>query len=450
MEDPAPDHPDRAGHARRGHGDPAQISVGVAGARRRPRQYLPAARRRQRHRRPQRRRPGSGDQPGPAHPVARSRQRSDRQAQARRAPRVRSGARRRLAGQARSRHLRLHQEPDEHDAARAHAGSLLRSAQRLRRRQIARHRHRFSVGESRARRARRQRRRRRLSRAPAVGQAGAGAQRRAMAGRRDRIDAQEGGGGRSQGRGVPRQIQSPGRAQQHHAVGAAARRPQRPARHRARAKGRRPSQGQAHSRHAAVRRADRILRHSQFRADPPAFRAARDVARAACRAVVVAARQPSAHQGTQGADRRSRQADQERSRDHGAVAGERRQARRRAGGSATANLRPAQGPGGDHQRAGYPVARARTRRQVAARSLGIVSGQIPRGERPRHHQFGAAGCAGDFARHGVERAGLPEKTADGADHEPGDAGADVRHGLDPRAVGGPGACGDANAGPRRG
>ena len=82
--------------------------------------------------------------------------------------------------------------------------------------------------------------------------------------------------------------------------------------------------------------------------------------------------------------------------------------------------------------------------------LGIVSGQIPRGERPRHHQFGAAGCAGDFARHGIERAGLPEKTADGADHEPGDAGADVRHGFDRRAVGGPGACGDANAGPSRG
>ena len=78
-----------------------------------------------------------------------------------------------------------------------------------------------------------------------------------------------------------------------------------------------------------------FLRHSQFRADPPAFRAARDVARAARRAVVVAARQPSAHQGTEGADRRSRQADQERSRDHGALAGERRQARRRAGGSAT-------------------------------------------------------------------------------------------------------------------
>ena len=115
-----------------------------------------------------------------------------------------------------------------------------------------------------------------------------------------------------------------------------------------------------------------------------------------------------------------------------------------------ADLRPAQGPGGDHQRAGRPIARARARSQVAARSVGIVSGQIPRGERPRHHQFGAARCADDFARHGVERAGLPEKTADGADREPGDAGADFRHGLDPRAVGGPGACGDANAGPRRG
>ena len=76
------------------------------------------------------------------------------------------------------------------------------------------------------------------------------------------IDAQEGGGGRSQGRGVPRQIQSPGRPQQHHAVGAAARRPQRPARRRARAKGRRRSQGQAHPRHAAS---------PASRSNPPTF-----------------------------------------------------------------------------------------------------------------------------------------------------------------------------------
>ena len=82
--------------------------------------------------------------------------------------------------------------------------------------------------------------------------------------------------------------------------------------------------------------------------------------------------------------------------------------------------------------------------------LEVVSGQIPRGERPRHHQFRAARCAGHFARHGIERTGLPEKTADGADRELGDAGADVRHGFDRRAVGEPGERGDANAGSNRG
>ena len=58
--------------------------------------------------------------------------------------------------------------------------------------------------------------------------------------------------------------------------------------------------------------ADRILRHHQFRADAPAVRAARDAARAACRAIVDAARPASAHQGIARADRRSRAADARR------------------------------------------------------------------------------------------------------------------------------------------
>ena len=49
-----------------------------------------------------------------------------------------------------------------------------------------------------------------------------------------------------------------------------------------------------------------FLRRSQFGTDPPPVRAARDVARAACRAILDAARQPSADQGIEGADRRSR------------------------------------------------------------------------------------------------------------------------------------------------
>ena len=63
-----------------------------------------------------------------------------------------------------------------------------------------------------------------------------------------------------------------------------------------------------------------FLRCAQFRVDPPAVRAARHLACAACRAVLLASRQPSAHQGIARADRRSRPADQERSRDPRALA----------------------------------------------------------------------------------------------------------------------------------
>ncbi len=58
----------------------------------------------------------------------------------------------------------------------------------------------------------------------------------------------------------------------------------------ARAKGRRRGEGETHPRHAQVRPADRFLRHPQFRTDPPAFRAAGDVAGAACRAIFLAPR----------------------------------------------------------------------------------------------------------------------------------------------------------------
>ena len=153
---------------------------------------------------------------------------------------------------------------------------------------------------------------------------------------------------------------------------------------RARAKGRRRGQGQDDPRHAALRPADRKLRYSQFGSDSPACRAARHVARAACRAVVDAARLSSAHQGIEGADRRSRRPDQGRGGNDRAVVRKRRQARRRAGGFADGDPRSAQEPGGVDQRAGRAIARARARRQVAARSAGILSRQISRGDVARH------------------------------------------------------------------
>ena len=91
-----------------------------------------------------------------------------------------------------------------------------------------------------------------------------------------------------------------------------------------------------------TRRAGRVLRHHQFGADAPAVRAARDVAGAARRAVLDAARPASAHQGIAGADRRSRTADPRRGRAARAFARERRQARGRARRSAQREPRPAQ------------------------------------------------------------------------------------------------------------
>ena len=60
--------------------------------------------------------------------------------------------------------------------------------------------------------------------------------------------------------------------------------------------------------------------HPQFRVDPKAVGTARDLARATRRAVVDAARQSSAHQGTESADRRSRSSDRQRSSDGRAFA----------------------------------------------------------------------------------------------------------------------------------
>ena len=118
----------------------------------------------------------------------------------------------------------------------------------------------------------------------------------------------------AQGRGFPLQVEPVRRHQQHHAVEPADGRAQHPAQQCARAEVRCRIQGAADPRDAAERQADRGLRGAQFRIDPPAVRAARDAAGAAGRAVVDAARQPSAHQGTEGAARRSRQPDPRRGR----------------------------------------------------------------------------------------------------------------------------------------
>ena len=87
-----------------------------------------------------------------------------------------------------------------------------------------------------------------------------------------------------------------------------------------------------------LRRGETIeaLRRRQFRADPPPLRAARRAARPTRRAVDPAPRPPSPHHGTQGADRRPRQADQGRGRQARPHARERGAHRQRQGRRARA------------------------------------------------------------------------------------------------------------------
>ena len=161
----------------------------------------------------------------------------------------------------------------------------------------------------------------------AGGEAGAGPQRRPVAVRRNRQFAHQGRRRRSDGR-APRAA-SLSVAPTTCAPGAAARRSQRPARHRARAKVRRGAEGQAHPR--MLESGEPIdLRRAQFGADPPAVRAGRDPASAACRAILLAPRQhPRIKElRAQIADLESRSGPKARPR---ALARERRQARRRAG-----------------------------------------------------------------------------------------------------------------------
>ena len=192
------------------------------------------------------------------------------------------------------------------DAGRARAGCLFRPLHRLRGRQIARHRRRIPVQRSGTRRKGRQFDRRRLSGAAARRAAGAGQIRRAVAVGRNRQSAQEGRGRGFTGRGFPLEIQPVRRHQQHHAVEPADGRAEHATEQRPRAEIRRRVQGAADPRDAAERPADRGFRGAEFRTDPPAGGTARHAAGAAGRAVVDAARRPSAHQGIEGATGRSR------------------------------------------------------------------------------------------------------------------------------------------------
>ena len=382
-----------------------------------PREHLPAAGRREGGSdRGSPRRSGSGDQPGPAHPVARSRARRHPEAQARRAAGVRSGAARHLDLSARSwASSGIVQDPMSMTPEERVLKSLFRPADRVSGRKVPRHRDRVRIRRSRARRARRQRDRRRLSgrcssRPSRTRPARAGPW---LAGEIEKLrDAVADAEAKvEQYRAKTNLFVGTNNTtlsnQQLGELNAQLVR-------RARAEGRCRGQGAPHPRHAAARRSDRVLRHHQFRADAAAVRAARHAARAARRAVLDAARPASAHQGI--ARRRSpiSTGRSGRGREAGALARERRQARERQGRRAQRQPRPAQAAGGIDQRAGRAAARARARGQGAARPARILSRQIPRGDRARQHRRGAARRAHHLDRGVSQHARLAEEAADRA------------------------------------
>ncbi len=165
---------------------------------------------------------------------------------------------------------------------------------------------------------------------------------------------------------------------------------------------------------------------SQFRIDPKAVRAARHAARAACRAVVDAARRPSAYQGIEGAACRPRPPASRGSQQDLALAGQRCAHRRRQGRGPERKSRAIEEAGDLDQRPGRAASRARAGSQGAARPPGILSGEISRGEYAREYRRRAGGRPDHFPRHRFQHPGLPEEAADRADRDAGDADAQRR------------------------
>ena len=154
--------------------------------------------------------------------------------------------------------VRRRPRPERDVAGRAHARGLLRPAQRLRDREIARHRRRLSVRPIRISPPASPTRSPRPISAAADGEAGPDPRRQQLAGRRNREDAQEGRRRRSQSRGLSRQVQSVRRLQQHLAAEPAAHRNQFADRGRARAEGRSGGEGAAIARAHPLGQSDRI------------------------------------------------------------------------------------------------------------------------------------------------------------------------------------------------
>ena len=157
-----------------------------------------------------------------------------------------------------------------------------------------------------------------------------------------------------------------------------------------------------------------------------------DAARAAGRAVLDAARRPSAHQGIEGAARRSRPPDARRGQQAVALARQRCAHRRRPGRRPERQPRSVEEAGGLDQRPGRPAPRAGARGQGAARPAGILSGEISRGHHPREHRRRPRRRPDHFPRQRVQYPGLSEEAADRADRDAGDPDAQRRRDRDRR------------------
>ena len=96
--------------------------------------------------------------------------------------------------------------------------------------------------------------------------------------------------------------------------------------------------------------------------------------------------------------------------------------------------RPVEEAGVLQQRPGRAAPRARARSQGAARSAGILSREIPRGEHPREHRGGAGRWPHHLARHRFQHPGLSEEAADRADRDAGDLAAHFGCDRDRRTV----------------
>ena len=276
------DHRRRRGLRRRQRHHPA-LPLRIAPAAGSARERVPARRSRQEQRRAHHHRSGGGDQPDPARAVARSGAQGD----PRRKPRRQSGIR-----SARASPLQgvlslfgIGRDPQHDVAGRAHAGILLRPAQCLCGREVARDRRRFLLRQSElAARVANRVAETYLEMQQTAKQDQTRAAGTWLAGEIDKMRTKV-ADAEAKVEQYRVQDQSVRRLQQYLAAEPAAHRDQLADRGGARTEGRSGGEGAPIARSDPLRQVDRFLRYRQFRHDAPPDRAAHRAALAARRAI---------------------------------------------------------------------------------------------------------------------------------------------------------------------